>query len=192
MAPNSGDSSASSFKSFLNGGSLPTDTFLHRLPYRHDLVAPIVYLTSPRHAQTIPFISYEYPLLRERVFRAVPYSGRLILLIKNLLPSNGRRSVVCFAAVARNERVSKPFAKNGCFSGCTVFALSKYATICTMEKTRTSQVYIVTTVLSVVKLLICREIEVYFCQVIFVSPCYFLLHSWHTSGPPLWSSGQSS
>jgi hypothetical protein len=29
-----------------------------------------------------------------------PISGRLFLLIKNLLPSNNHHSVVCFAAVA--------------------------------------------------------------------------------------------
>jgi hypothetical protein len=49
MASNSGDSSASALKSSLNGGSLPTDSFLHRLPFRTDLVAPVVFLITPRH-----------------------------------------------------------------------------------------------------------------------------------------------
>jgi hypothetical protein len=38
---------------------------------------------------------------RGKVFtEQFPSSGRLFLFIKNLLLSNGRRSVVCFAAVA--------------------------------------------------------------------------------------------
>jgi hypothetical protein len=37
-AYNSRDSSDSALKSSLNGGSLPTDSFLHRLPYRTDSV----------------------------------------------------------------------------------------------------------------------------------------------------------
>jgi hypothetical protein len=51
-ASNSGDSSASGLKSSLNGGSLPTDPFLHRLPYRTDLVAPnyLSYNSSARTA----------------------------------------------------------------------------------------------------------------------------------------------
>jgi hypothetical protein len=36
------------FKSSLNGGSLPTPSFLHRLPYRTDLVAAIL-LKAPLH-----------------------------------------------------------------------------------------------------------------------------------------------
>jgi hypothetical protein len=48
-ASNSGDSSASALKSCLNGGSLPTDPFPHRLPYRTNLVAPVFFLITPRH-----------------------------------------------------------------------------------------------------------------------------------------------
>jgi hypothetical protein len=48
-ASNSGDSSASDLKSSLNVGSLPTDSFLHSLPYRTDLDATVVFLITPRH-----------------------------------------------------------------------------------------------------------------------------------------------
>jgi hypothetical protein len=48
MVSNGGDSSASALKSSLNGSFLPTDSFLHRLPYRTDLVAPTVFLITPR------------------------------------------------------------------------------------------------------------------------------------------------
>jgi hypothetical protein len=50
-ASNSGYSSASVLKSSLNGGSLPTDSFLHSLPYRTDLTASFVFLIYPRHGQ---------------------------------------------------------------------------------------------------------------------------------------------
>jgi hypothetical protein len=36
-------------KSSLNGSSLPTASFPHRLPYRTDLVAPVIYITAPMH-----------------------------------------------------------------------------------------------------------------------------------------------
>jgi hypothetical protein len=36
-------------KSSLSGGSLPTASFPHRLPYRTDLVAPLVFLITPFH-----------------------------------------------------------------------------------------------------------------------------------------------
>jgi hypothetical protein len=48
MASNSGDSSASTLRSSLNGSYLPTVLFLHSLPYRTDLAAPVVFLISPQ------------------------------------------------------------------------------------------------------------------------------------------------
>jgi hypothetical protein len=42
-------SSESTVKSFQNGGSLPTDSFLHSLPYRTDSVDPVVFLITPQH-----------------------------------------------------------------------------------------------------------------------------------------------
>jgi hypothetical protein len=98
-ASNNGDSSASALKSTLNAGSLPTDCFLHRLLYRSDLVAPVVFFITSEHGprrQQLSF-SYVYPLQRERV---PPSSRHLFLRIKNLLPSNRRRSVICFLAIA--------------------------------------------------------------------------------------------
>jgi hypothetical protein len=72
-ASNSGDSSASALKSYLNGDSLPTDYFLHRLPYGTDFIAPIVFLITLRHGprrQHLPFL-HAYPLPQESVYRAV-------------------------------------------------------------------------------------------------------------------------
>jgi hypothetical protein len=48
-ASNNGYTFASGLKSPLNGSSLLTDTFLHRLPYKTDLVAPAVFLITSRH-----------------------------------------------------------------------------------------------------------------------------------------------
>jgi hypothetical protein len=56
-ASNSGNSSASVLKSSLNGCFLPTDSFLHSLPYRTDLVAPIVFLITPRHGPSRKLVS---------------------------------------------------------------------------------------------------------------------------------------
>jgi hypothetical protein len=56
MASNYGYSSASGLKASLNGSSLPTaflincaPTLFFRLPYRTDLVAPVVFLINPQH-----------------------------------------------------------------------------------------------------------------------------------------------
>jgi hypothetical protein len=51
----------------------------------------------------VPLLLHAYPLPQERVYRTILYSGRLFSLIKNLLPSSSRRSVVCFAAVAEKR-----------------------------------------------------------------------------------------
>jgi hypothetical protein len=68
-------------KSFLNGGSLPTDSFLHILQYRIDMFAPFVFLMSSRHGPRRKHrsFSYAHPLLRERVYRAVSYQRPSIL-----------------------------------------------------------------------------------------------------------------
>jgi hypothetical protein len=63
-------------------------TLFFRLLYITDLVAPVVFLITPQtvHSHmlfTKPFLS------RDRLF-----------LVKNLLPSTGRRYIACFAAVA--------------------------------------------------------------------------------------------
>jgi hypothetical protein len=63
---------------------------------------------------------------RKNVFtEPFPSSGRLFLLIKNLLPRNGRRSVLFRGRCLEANVVSEPFARNGCFSGYTVLALNK-------------------------------------------------------------------
>jgi hypothetical protein len=56
---------------------------------------------TPRHGPRRQHRSFSYPyqLPQESVYRAVPYQRPSSLII-NLLPSNGRCSVFCFAAVA--------------------------------------------------------------------------------------------
>jgi hypothetical protein len=71
-ASNNGDSSASALKSSLNGGSLPTDSFLHRYPWRTDLVAPVFFLITLHQYPPRPHCSFSNPLPRERVCRVVP------------------------------------------------------------------------------------------------------------------------
>jgi hypothetical protein len=102
---NCGDSSASGLKSTLNGCFLPTVSFPHRLPYRNDLVAPIVFLTTPLHGPSRKhrFQKYLYCCIRIRC-RGNVFTEPL-------------------------PRISEPFASNGCFSRSTVLALSKYATV---------------------------------------------------------------
>jgi hypothetical protein len=67
-----------------------------------DFVAPVVFHITPRHGprrQSHSFSSANR--FRGNVFtEPFPSSGRLFLLINDLLPSNGRPSIVCFVAVA--------------------------------------------------------------------------------------------
>jgi hypothetical protein len=83
-ASNSGDSSASALKCSLNGGSPPTDNFLHRLPYRTDLVAPIVFLITPRYGPRPQHSSFSYAnRFRGNVFtEPFPSSSRLSCLLR--------------------------------------------------------------------------------------------------------------
>jgi hypothetical protein len=83
-ASDSGDSPANAFKSSF-----------HRLSYRTDLVAPIVFLITPWHGPSTKrrFQHYLYCCMRIRcrgnVFtEPFPSSGCLFLLIKTRLPSN--------------------------------------------------------------------------------------------------------
>jgi hypothetical protein len=46
---NNWDSSASALKSSLNGGALPTSSFLHRIPYTTDSVAPVLFFITSRY-----------------------------------------------------------------------------------------------------------------------------------------------
>jgi hypothetical protein len=96
-----GHSSASALKSSPNACSLPANYFLHRLPYRTDVFAPVISLITPRHGPRRQHRSFTYAnRFRGNVFTE-PFLRicHLFLLIKNLLP-NGHRCVVCFAAVA--------------------------------------------------------------------------------------------
>jgi hypothetical protein len=102
---NCGDPSASVLKASLNGGSLPTYSFLHRFLYRTDLVAPVVFLISPWHGPHRQHCSVSYAnRFRGNMFtEPFPRSGRLFLLIKNQLPSYRHCSVVCFGAAAKKQ-----------------------------------------------------------------------------------------
>jgi hypothetical protein len=116
-ASNSWDSSASALKSSLNGGSLPTASFLHRLPYRTDLVAPFVILITPRQGPHRQHRSFSYPLPRNVCTEPFFSSGRPFLLR------------ICCLVTDVPLAVSEPSPSNGCFSGSAVLALSKCATI---------------------------------------------------------------
>jgi hypothetical protein len=103
-----GDTSTSALKSSLNGVWLPIVSLLHRLPYRTDLVAPVVILITSRHGPRRQHRSFLYPL---------PSSSRRFLLricwiATDVLLFRGR----CL----ETNVVSEPFASSGCFSGCAV------------------------------------------------------------------------
>jgi hypothetical protein len=99
-AINSGDHSASAFKFSLNDGFLPTDSFLHRLPYRTGLVAPFVFLITPRHGPRRQHRSSVTAgtCLLNRCSAAAVYSCllRICCLATNVVPSS----------------VSQPFPRN--------------------------------------------------------------------------------
>jgi hypothetical protein len=147
-------------KSSLNSGSLPTASFLHSLPYRTDFqlsrshagghLTPNSYSSLHRLTERALTLSLAYNISALTTYRTpflccmcircrgnlsaepFPSSDRLVLLTKHLLPSNWRRSVVCFFGLClETNAVSKPFASNGSFYGSTVLAWSKYATIST-------------------------------------------------------------
>jgi hypothetical protein len=101
-ASNKGYTSVSGLKSSLNRGSLPPASYLHRLPYRTDLVAPVVFLITPRHGLCRQHCSFLYANRFCVNMFTEPHtsSGRLFLLVENLLPSNRCCSIVHFTAIA--------------------------------------------------------------------------------------------
>jgi hypothetical protein len=84
-ASNSGDSSVSALKPSLNGGSLPTASSLHSIPYKTDFVAPVVLLITPRHGPPRQHRAFSYAN-RFRGNTRHPATGFLIPFIKNPLP----------------------------------------------------------------------------------------------------------
>jgi hypothetical protein len=89
------------------------------------------YNISAQTTWKIPVLCCMRICCRGNVFtNPFPSSGRIFLLIKNLLRRSGRRSVVCFFCLETNV-VSEPFASNGCFYRFTILALSKYVTMLT-------------------------------------------------------------
>jgi hypothetical protein len=97
------------FKSSPNGGSLPTASFLHRLPCRTDSVVPIVFLRTPLHGPSRKhhYQRYLYCCMRIR------FAGTCLL--SRCLEANV---------------VSEPFASNSSFSVSTDLSLSKFAILC--------------------------------------------------------------
>jgi hypothetical protein len=95
------DSSASAIKSSLKGGSLQTAPFLHSLPYRTDLVAPVVFLITPghgprRHRSSVTCVSTAARTCLRSRFLAADVSScllRIFCLETDVVP-------LCFAAVA--------------------------------------------------------------------------------------------
>jgi hypothetical protein len=85
---NSGYFQLNALKSSLNGGSLPIASFPHSLPYRTDLVVPVVFFITPRHGPRRQHHSSLYAYanrFRGNVF-ASPSNGLHKPFIKNLLP----------------------------------------------------------------------------------------------------------
>jgi hypothetical protein len=109
-ASNNRDSSASSLTSSLKDGFLPSAPFLPSLRYRTDLVAPVVFLITPRHG---PHTKHS--------FQQYLYCCML--------------SVAAGTYCLETNIVTDPFARNGCFSGSTVLALIQYAAILWYQKT---------------------------------------------------------
>jgi hypothetical protein len=102
MTSNNGYSSASGLKSSLNGGSHPTAPFFTDCRTELTWLPPNVFLITSLQGPRRQHRSFSYAnRFRRNVYtEPFPSNGRLFLLIMNQLPSNGRRSVVCFEAVA--------------------------------------------------------------------------------------------
>jgi hypothetical protein len=85
------------------------------------------------------WLSTEHWTLCSKQFRLLYFAGTAqknrqsvalqLLLIKNLLPSNGYFSVIFSLSLPRKYVVSELLANDGYVSGSTVFALSKYAAV---------------------------------------------------------------
>jgi hypothetical protein len=119
-----------------------------RLPCRTDLLAPVVFHITLRHGPRRQHSSFLYAnRFRGNVFiEPFPSSCRLFSLIKYLLPSNGRRSIVSFATVVYKRKLfqREPFASNECFSGYTVLAFANmlYCSTVKMEAVDSSETLI--------------------------------------------------
>jgi hypothetical protein len=96
-------------KSSLNRGFHSTAAFPHRLHYRTDSVATIVFLITPLHG----------PSRKHRFQQYLCFCMRAVVA-GMCLPSRCLETNV----------VLEPFASNVCFCGSTVLALSKHATVC--------------------------------------------------------------
>jgi hypothetical protein len=108
-ASNSGDSSASALKSSLNGGGcLPTDTFLHRISHRTDLVTPIVSLITPQHG----------PCRQYTVHSRMPTVSAGTLSPSRFLAAAVYSCLIRICCLVTNTLlfyVSRPLPRNKCF-----------------------------------------------------------------------------
>jgi hypothetical protein len=93
------------FKSSPSGGSLPTTCFPHRLPYRTDKVAPIIFLCADRVENTVS--------------NSTSIVAYVSIAAGTCLPSR------CLGT----NVVSEQLLAKSCFSGFVVLALNKYAAI---------------------------------------------------------------
>jgi hypothetical protein len=110
---------------------------LHRLPYRTDLVAPIILLTTPRHSprrehrSSISCVSVAVGIcLPSSSLAAAVYSCLLRICC---LAKDSFRCLFRGRCLETNI-VSESFARNGCFSGSIVLALNKYSIIHTQSE----------------------------------------------------------
>jgi hypothetical protein len=105
---NRGDSSASALKFCLNGGSLPTDSLLHSLPHRTDLVAPIVFLITPRHGPITQHLHSHR--LTVSAGMSLPKCSLAVAVYSCLL------RICCLATDVVPLSVSRPSPGNECYS----------------------------------------------------------------------------
>jgi hypothetical protein len=105
-ASNSGDSSPSALKSSLKGRSLPTDSFLHRLPYRTDLVARILFLITPWHDLRMTTLII---LVSVAVGTCLPSCCLAAAVYSCLL------RICCLTTGVVPVTVSRPLPRNECF-----------------------------------------------------------------------------
>jgi hypothetical protein len=108
MASNNGYSSAFGLKSCLNGGLHPTASFLHRLPYRTDLIAPIVFL-----------ITFRQGLRRQNHSRMLTVSVGTCIPSRSLAAAVGSwlLRICCLATDVVPLSVSRQFPRNECCFG---------------------------------------------------------------------------
>jgi hypothetical protein len=105
-ASNNGETSATALKCFLNGVSLPTVSFLHRFPYRTDLVAPMssLYLLGMAHVDN----TVHFRMLTISTGTFLPKRSLAATIYSCLL------RIWCLATDVISLSVSRPLPRNEC------------------------------------------------------------------------------